>query len=278
MPTIDLYLVRHAESCGNITQTKMNTYRKRHRDILHEPGLSLKGYIQSFLLRDYLPKSIKYDKVICSPLVRTVITAMISLSTFNNEPNPAVIHIVPYIKFHNTKLSRVNNVTELKEKVHNFKVWFHKTGIHMYQLFSQKHTKSPKNVTAIHFPSIDYAALEDYEHQFRENERIHVIERFQEYISKLKGVSTLLIFTHKRFIMNMNQTLKVPKNTSITKMIVDVVPNNTLDIKSSKIIYTPRINHTLKIKHKSELEMCRSSKLSLSKTRKRIKIGLNRIV
>ena len=269
MTSVELYLVRHAESCGNITSHKTNTYRRKHRDILHEPGLSLKGYIQSFLLRDYLPNSIKYDKVVCSPLIRTVITAMISLATVNNEPNATVIHIVPYIKFHNRKLSKVNSVTELKEKIHNFKAWFHTTGIHMYQLFRGIHPKSPKNVTAIHFPRIDYATLEDYEHSFRENERVNVIEQFQEYISGLKGVSSLLIFTHRRFIMNINQTMQVPKNTSITKMIVDVVPNNSLEIKTSKVIYTPRLKYTLKIKLKPEFELCRNAKSFISKTRKR---------
>lgn len=269
MTNLDLYLVRHAESCSNITRHKMNTYRRKHRDILHEPGLSLKGYIQSFLLRDYLPKSIKYDKVVCSPLIRTVITAMISLATFNDHVNRTVVHIVPYTKFHTTKLSRVNSVNELKEKVHNFKAWFHTTGIHIYQLFREIHPKSPKNITAIHFPTIDYAALEDYEHRFRENERVNVIEQFQEYISNLKGVSSLLIFTHRRFIMNINRTLQVPKNTSITKMILDVVPNNSLEIKSSKVIYRPRLSHTLKIKGKSELEICRNANSFLSKTRKR---------
>ena len=269
MTNVDLYLVRHAESCGNVKRTKMHTYRKRHRDILHEPGLSLKGYIQSFMLRDYLQKSIKFDKVICSPLVRTVVTALISLSTFNDQVNSNVIHIIPYIKYHNTKLSRVNSVTELKEKIHKFKIWFHKTGIHMYQLFREIHPKSPKNVTAIHFPTIDYTLLEEYEYRFRENERIHVIANFHEYISNV-NVSSLLIFTHRQFIMNMTRTLQVPKNTSITKMILDVVPNNTLDIKSSKILYTPRLSDTLKIRRKSELEMCINDKSFISnKTQKR---------
>ncbi len=265
MASVELYLVRHAESCSNITQNKRNTYRRRHRDILHEPGLSLRGYIQSFLLRDYLLKSVKYDKVICSPLIRTVITAMISLSTFNNEPNTAVIHMVPYLKFHNKKLSMVNSVTELKEKIHHFKVWFHKTGIHIYQLFRQMHTKSPKDVTAIHFPRIDYTELEDYQHRFRENERIDVIEKFKEYVSNV-NVASLLIFTHKGFIMNMKRTMQVPKNTSITKMVANVSQNNMIDIKSSKVIYTPRLSHTLKIRRKSELEMCINDAF---KTRKR---------
>jgi hypothetical protein len=153
----------------------------------------------------------------------------------------------------------VNSVIELKEKIHHFNVWFHKTGIHMYQLIRQMHTKSPKHVTAIHFPRIDYTALEDYETRFRENERIDVIEKFKEYVSNV-NVASLLIFTHKGFIMNMKRTMQVPKNTSITKMVADVSHNNMIDIKSSKVIYTPRLRRTLKMKPTNELELCKTRK------------------
>ena len=63
--TVDLFLVRHAESYSNIARTKLNTYRRTHKDILHEPVLSVTGYIQSFLLRQELPKIGNFDKVIC---------------------------------------------------------------------------------------------------------------------------------------------------------------------------------------------------------------------
>ena len=244
--TVDLYLVRHAESCSNISRTKLNTYRRTHKDILHEPVLSVTGYIQSFLLRQELPKIGHFDKVICSPLVRTVLTSMISLATFNSEVNRSVIHIVPYVKFHTT-------------------------GIHMYQLFRDLHPISPKEVTAIHFPRIDFTLLEDYERSVRENERINVIQEFHNYISSDHShTSSWLVFTHKRFIMGMNRTLQVPKNTSITKLVVDVTNDNTQHfvIKSSKVIYTPRIR-SLKINRVAEHEMCRNAKSILSKTRKR---------
>lgn len=269
--TVDLYLVRHAESCSNISRTKLNTYRRTHKDILHEPVLSVTGYIQSFLLRQELPKIGHFDKVICSPLVRTVLTSMISLATFNSEVNRSVIHIVPYIKFHTKKLSKINSAAELKEKIHGFKRWFHMTGIHMYQLFRDLHPISPKEVTAIHFPRIDFTLLEDYERSVRENERINVIQEFQNYISSDHShTSSWLVFTHKRFIMGITRALQVPKNTSITKLVVDVTNHNTLqfEIKSSKVIYTPRIR-TLKIDRAAQDEMCRNAKSFLSKTRKR---------
>jgi phosphohistidine phosphatase SixA len=269
--TVDLFLVRHAESCSNISRTKLNTYRRTHKDILHEPVLSVTGYIQSFLLRQELPKIGHFDKVICSPLVRTVLTSMISLATFNSEVNRSVIHIVPYVKFHTKKLSKINSAAELKEKIHGFNRWFHTTGIHMYQLFRDLHPISPKEVTAIHFPRIDFTLLEDYERSVRENERINVIQEFQNYISSDHShTSSWLVFTHKRFIMGMNRTLQVPKNTSITKLVVDVTNDNTpqFEIKSSKVIYTPRIR-TLKIDRSAEDEMCKNAKSFLSKTRKR---------
>jgi len=261
MSTTDIYLVRHAESCNNITHDKWSTYRRRHRDILHEPGLSLKGYIQSFMLRDHILKKIKYDKVICSPLLRTVVTALISLSTFDGEANRNVVHIVPYLKFHSKKLSKVNDTDELKKKIHEFKLWFHTRGIHLYQLFRDLNPRYPKNITTIHFPRVDYSALEDYEHRFRENDYIDVMRYFRDIISKI-NVSSLLVFTHKRFIMKI-QTFNsiytaVPANTSITKIIHH--PNTDDEFGSKKIVYTPRLGSTLKIGRKPELEMCRTRK------------------
>ena len=280
---VDLYLVRHAESCSNIVRSKSaqhSTYRRTHRDTLHEPVLSINGYIQSFQLRYHLhgPGDYDYDDmtVICSPLVRTVVTAMIALSTFDDQVNHHVIHIVPYVKVHDKKLSMVNSVAELKEKIHEFKTWFHTTGIHMYQLFREIHPVAPKRITAIHFPRLDYAALEEYERRFRENERIDVMEEFQKYIVGSRSMSrSFLVFTHKRFIMKMTRCSKVPANTSITKVTMnDTEPEPGRNdgrgdiMSSSKVIYRPRLlNPTRKIQHKPELEMCRNTFLSTAHKR-----------
>lgn len=283
----DLYLVRHAESCSNIVRSKSaqhSTYRRTHRDTLHEPVLSINGYIQSFQLRYHLYGRIRgrgdydYDDmtVICSPLVRTVVTAMIALSTFDDQVNHHIIHIVPYVKVHDKKLSMVNSVAELKEKIHNFTTWFRKRGIHIYQLFREIHPVAPKRISSIHFPRLDYTALEEYERRFRENERIDVMDEFQKYIVASRPRSRpFLLFTHKRFIMKTTGTLKVPVNTSITKVTMnDTGPepgrnDGHRDImSSSKVIYRPRLpNHTRKIRHKREVEMCRNTFLSTPRNR-----------
>jgi hypothetical protein len=214
--------------------------------------------------------------VICSPLVRTVVTAMIALSTFDDQVNHHIIHIVPYVKVHDKKLSMVNSVAELKEKIHNFTTWFRKRGIHIYQLFREIHPVAPKRISSIHFPRLDYTALEEYERRFRENERIDVMDEFQKYIVASRPRSRpFLLFTHKRFIMKTTGTLKVPVNTSITKVTMnDTGPepgrnDGHRDImSSSKVIYRPRLpNHTRKIRHKREVEMCRNTFLSTPRNR-----------
>jgi hypothetical protein len=268
--TIDLFLVRHSESCSNIQRAKNtdknSTYRLGHNGVLYEPTLSIRGYIQTFQLRDYILKSktLSYDKVICSPLIRTVVTAMISLSTFNDEENKNVIYIVPYVKIHTTKLSKINRVSELKDKIHNFKLWFHISGIHLYQLYREKH--STKQVTTIHFPRIDYKELEDYEDTFRENERIQVTDQFREYISRL-NVSSLIIFTHKRFIMRVADISNEPKNSSITKITVDT-ENETNRVTTH--IYQPSTKkHRITINRKYQIEQCNASKSFLTRTTRR---------
>lgn len=268
MAITTLYLVRHAESCSNIrrsSQTRRNpprtdnTYRITHNGVLHEPTLSIRGYIQSFQLRDYISNSkdmITYDKVICSPLIRTVITAMVSLSTFDNNKNTNVINIVPYVKLHHKKLSKINRVSELKEKIHNFTKWFHKTGIHIYQLYREVNSLSPENIRTIHFPRINYTELENYEHKFRENETINNNKEFRDYILRLH-MSSVILFTHKRFIKQMCHIHKEPLHTSITKMVMDTenetnTANKELYAPSKRVI-------TLTINRKYETEQCNTS-------------------
>jgi broad specificity phosphatase PhoE len=270
---IDIYLVRHAESCSNIqrddSRTNDNTYRIKNNGVLHEPSLSIRGYIQTFQLRDYIlhrPKEIIYDKVICSPLIRTVITAMVSLSTFDDVENRNVINIVPYVKFHDKKFRKINSVSELKEKIRNFKLWFRKTGIHLYQLYCETQTVSPKRINAIHFPRISYTELEDYEHRFRENERIDTAKEFRQYIRQI-NVSSLLIFTHKRFIMRISRVMKEPVNTSITKMTIG---NKDEPTTVTQLYYPSMNNRKFTINRKYEIEQCNNSNSYLhhAKTRK----------
>lgn len=64
---LDIYLVRHAESCSNVLDDVDDVYDNV------EPLLSTTGILQCFMLREYLHSNpIKYDKVLSSSLMRTI--------------------------------------------------------------------------------------------------------------------------------------------------------------------------------------------------------------
>jgi len=186
--SIDIYLVRHAESCSNILDDSSN-----------DPLLSTTGILQCFMLRDYLHSNpIKYDKVLSSSLMRTIITAMITLCSMDT-PNTNVIHVIPFVKTIKNETGRiqVNTVSNLKKKINRFKKLFYKSN------------------RRIHFPRIDYQLLQKYENDASHHE-LSSKEQFDEYISHVSSSSSLLVFTHKTFIMEMTHTDKAPKNTSVT--------------------------------------------------------------
>jgi hypothetical protein len=123
---ISIDWVRHAESCSNFDSgyiTDENSYNKRplgynkytsnindkttdiklynpfsiiKSALMYEPNLSFIGMQQAIKLGSYL-KNKKYDVILCSPLTRTIMTAL--LSCRNNDTK---IIVVPYIsEIHN---------------------------------------------------------------------------------------------------------------------------------------------------------------------------------
>lgn len=206
-PSLDIYLVRHAESCTNVVDDSSN-----------DPLLSENGILQCFMLREYLHSNpIKYDKVLSSSLMRTIITAMITLSTMNT-PNTNVIHVIPFVKTIKNESERiqVNSVSDLKKKINLFKKWFYKSN------------------KRFHFPRIDYQLLQKYDAS-RHNATSK--EQFDEYISR-ESSSSLLVFTHKTFIMEMTHTDKAPKNTSVT--LISSYNNNNYNDASIRKYYNPK--------------------------------------
>lgn len=208
-PPPDIYLVRHAESCSNIQDDHSN-----------DPLLSTTGILQCFMLREYLHSTpIKYDKVLSSSLMRTIITAMITLSTID-IPNTNVIHVIPFVKTIKNDSGRiqVNTVSNLKKKINRFKKWFYKSN------------------KRFHFPQIDYQLLQKYEND-ASHHNLSCKEQFDEYISHVSSSSSsLLVFTHKTFIMEMTHTDKVPKNTSVT--LISSYNNEDASIKK---YYNPKL-------------------------------------
>jgi broad specificity phosphatase PhoE len=221
-PSIDIYLVRHAESCSNLLD-----------DSSTDPLLSTTGILQCFMLRDYLHSNpIKYDKVLSSSLMRTIITAMISLCSMGT-PNTNVIHVIPFVKTIKNETGRiqVNTVSNLKKKINRFKKLFYKSN------------------RRIHFPRIDYQLLQKYENDASHHE-LSSKEQFDEYISHVSSSSSLLVFTHKTFIMEMTHTDKAPKNTSVT-----LVSSYNDDDASIRKYYNPKPLRSSTRKH--TVSLCR---------------------
>ena len=80
---ISIYWIRHAESLSNINLNPL--YQIRH------PPLSYGGFKQSLKLGETLISiKKKFDLIYCSPSIRTIMTALISL-TWNNIANKIII-------------------------------------------------------------------------------------------------------------------------------------------------------------------------------------------
>jgi len=226
---IDIYLVRHAESCSNVVDVDVDVSIS-----LDDPLLSTTGILQCFMLREYLHSNpIKYDKVLSSSLMRTIITAMITLCSMDDTPNTNVIHVIPFVKTIKNETGRiqVNTVSNLKKKINRFKKLFYKSN------------------RRIHFPRIDYQLLQKYETDASHHE-LSSKEQFDEYISHVSSSSSLLVFTHKTFIMEMTHTDKAPKNTSVT-----LVSSYNNDDASIRKYYNPKPLRSSTRKH--TVSLCR---------------------
>lgn len=217
---IDIYLIRHAESCENVLDTNIDK-----STFPYEPLLSTTGILQSFMLREYLhSKPIKYDKVLSSSLMRTIMTSMITLCSIDTL-NTNVIYVIPFVKTikNDTAQIQVNCVGDLKKKINHFKKWFGKYGGSIYNLFLSIHQRChhqssnmDNKVIQFNFPRIDYQILQKYENE-RSRNKSSSKEQFDDYISHLSSnITSMIVFTHKTFIMEMTDTDTPPKNTSIT--------------------------------------------------------------
>jgi hypothetical protein len=221
---IDIYLVRHAESCSNVLDNNIDKSMSPY-----EPLLSTTGILQSFMLREYIHSTqITYDNVFSSSLMRTIMTSMITLCSIDT-PNTNVIYVIPFLKTikNDTAQIQVNCVSDLTKKINRFKKWFYNYGNSIYKLFLSIHhrhqniqssssTNMDNKVIQFNFPRVDYQLLQEYENYHSHN-KTSSKEQFDEYISHLSSnISSLLVFTHKTFIMEMTHTENEPKNTSIT--------------------------------------------------------------
>jgi broad specificity phosphatase PhoE len=126
---VDVYFVRHAESCSNISPL-LSLGKASH------PPLSYKGIQQAINLginNEII--NMDFDKYYCSPSLRTIMTACLALrrKCRGRDPkNPIILHLNPYLieqqnTASNLNRDRQNSIVpkkQLKNMINYIKLWF----------------------------------------------------------------------------------------------------------------------------------------------------------
>lgn len=202
---------------------------------LFEPPLSIFGMLQSFQLRDKLEEThIDPTFIYSSSVMRTIMTAMISLCTIDTE-NPYTLFICPYINelqnwageiIDSDNQNKGNSPQEIKFKLEKFIEWFSSHGDNVYKLFLQfKGEPNTLKKITIKFPRLDFSLLEQYEQSDPDRFRISDTSKFKDIIKKQTAefqTPKILVFTHGKFIKELTVIKVIPKNTSVTKCSLNV--------------------------------------------------------
>jgi broad specificity phosphatase PhoE len=122
-PNVDVYFVRHAESCSNIT-SKLSIGKITH------PPLSYKGIQQAIILginNEII--DMDFDRYYCSPSLRTIMTACLALRRKSLE-KVITLYLNPYIIEHKNYFGskdQQNSIVpkeKLKNMINYIKLWF----------------------------------------------------------------------------------------------------------------------------------------------------------
>lgn len=123
---VDVYFVRHAESCSNIT--------KSYNGLITHPPLSYKGIQQAINLGiNNKIIDMDFDKYYCSPSLRTIMTACLALRQKcrdRNSDNPIKLHLCPYLIEHKNlagSSDQQNSIVpkqQLNNMINYIKLWF----------------------------------------------------------------------------------------------------------------------------------------------------------
>ena len=213
---------------------------------LFEPPLSIFGMLQSFQLREALKgnESFRPTFICASSVMRTIMTAMISLCTIDTE-NPYTLFICPYINelqnwageiIDSDNQNKGNSSQEIQFKLRKFIEWFYLNGVNVYKLFLQLKERTNPPVSpkiTINFPRLDFTLLKEYEKSEPDNFRTSNTSQFKDIvISQISKSSSqshkILVFTHGKFIKEMTMIKGIPKNTSITKCRLTISDTTTI--------------------------------------------------
>ena len=125
---VDVYFVRHAESCSNISTSVEGK-------ITHPP-LSYKGMQQAINLSiNNKIIDMDFDKYYCSPSLRTIMTACLALRRkFRSSDKPLELHLCPYLIEHKNLAENLrenedqqNSIVpkkQLQNMINYIKLWF----------------------------------------------------------------------------------------------------------------------------------------------------------
>jgi len=133
---INFYIIRHGESSSNMNrdifypQNKnlLNKFVSLIDSINYEPVLTANGIIQAKILKDKI-KNIDFDLIICSNLIRSIMTGMFA---FDSDKE---IIICPFINETQNflglidKSNKPNKLDVLIKKINYLKSWFLKKNI-----------------------------------------------------------------------------------------------------------------------------------------------------
>lgn len=245
---ITFHWIRHAESCANVGQNDINNSIKNF-DLInitdkiidtytYHPNLSHKGMMQAINLEKFIISK-DYNIIICSAMVRTCMTALLSLI---NKPD-TVVYVVPFINEVHTGIPMdVTNTAldtySLKKNIKVIRKWLYDNKI------INNVQKNPKFYFSI-MKKLSGSTL-DLTRESPENFFMYVMPE----IAKLTNKQDIKIcaFSHGLFI---NKIVK-----HITGNVIDLKLHNTEVIevdntKNIKSIYKPS-----SIDIKSEINVC----------------------
>lgn len=262
--------VRHAESCANVGQNDIiksiesghfaNLTNKIVETYTYHPPLSYKGLQQAIALNEFM-KDKNYDVIICSALVRTCMTAMLSLL---NKPN-TVVYVIPFIsELHSGVPFDVTNDAldsyTLKKNIKVTKTWL-------------KENKIVKETDI--FPKFDFSILTESEKN--NHDSVADPDKFfklilPELIKKINKTDThdihdihICAFSHGRYINEIvkhvthndfpemiNNTSVIQINDKLAKKIYDP-PNISLDTQVDTCIGLKKYLHQINVDNKTEL-------------------------
>jgi len=228
----DFYWIRHAQSCANISESMS--------DKMRSPVLTRLGMEQSIILGyKYMNStfgSMEGEKlaITCSPLVRTIMTCLLSMRTFT------ITHPQLTIKL-NTKLSEHHNVSHARIPL---------VGTTIVNLDSQNKIQDPRNLKiCVKFIKnwlvsrwlIDYndPEFEDLVQQF-DNMIIDLQNNFIDL--KLYDDNKIIIDTCRKHLKTIRELLSALNNNTPTLMkqeivlFLDYVNRNILSITDERFI------------------------------------------